>query len=102
MRQRLRRTVEEDANADAGTEHHGHPAEPAELGFLVIRAELDAAQEKAAEEAAETDSGEVMPQMMKATTNVAVLKKVTLSSVKALRWSSTPIPGTKPGCMLWG
>lgn len=43
------------------------------------------AQEKAVEEAAETDSGEVMPQMMKATTKVAVLKKVILSRVKALR-----------------
>ena len=60
------------------------------------------AQEKAEEDAAETDSGELMPHTMKATTKVAVLKKVILSRAKALRWSSTPMPGTKPGCMSWG
>lgn len=37
------------------------------------------AQEKAVEDAAETDSGELIPHTMKATMKVAVLKKVILS-----------------------
>lgn len=49
VRQRLRRAVEEDTDADASAEHHGDPAKAAELGFFVIRAELDAAQAREAD-----------------------------------------------------
>ena len=52
--------------------------------------------------AAETEEGEAIPQAMNATMMTAVVKKRTLSSPKRLRWSSTEMPGTSPGCRSWG
>ena len=60
------------------------------------------AHENALDDAAETDSGDKMPQMMKLTTAIAVTENKALSSPNVLRWFSTPMPGTRPGCMSWG
>lgn len=60
------------------------------------------AQPKAAEDAADTEPGLEMPQMINPTMSTAVTPKMTLSKPKRLRCSSTPMPGTNPGCISWG
>ena len=58
------------------------------------------AQPKAADAVCATWSGNITPQAMKPTTSTVVTQKMILSRPKVLRWSSTPMPGTRPGCML--
>ena len=63
---------------------------------------LTMAQSKAVAEAFDTDPGARTPQAMKDTTATAVTVKTIRSSPKRLRWSSTSMPRTRPGCRSWG
>ena len=60
------------------------------------------AHENAAEDAAPTEAGELMPHTTKARTRTAVTPNTTGSTPKRCRFSSTPMPGTRPGWVPWG